>query len=76
MGKSIIETLEMEELVEKLVEAGHGHLIDILLNNNKSYTKKSRLNKSSTCRSLGWKSKQLEDALAACREVLKNEFPN
>ena len=76
MAKSVIDSIEQQELVDKLISAGYGELVEALLNNNKNFTKRSRLNKSSTCRFLGWKSKQLEDALEACREVLKNEFEN
>lgn len=71
---SPIDILEREELVEKLKQAGHEELIEQLLSNNKVYTKKGRLNKSGACRAMGWKTKQLEDALAACRDVLSKEF--
>jgi hypothetical protein len=73
--QSLIEVLEREELIIKLRDAGYGNLIEILLaNEGKVYTKKGRLNKSGACRVLGWKTKQLEDALDGCREVLKHEF--
>lgn len=72
---SEIENIERQELIDKLKRAGYGPLIEMLLNNeNKVYTKKGRLNKSGACRVLGWKSKQLEDALLACREVLGAEL--
>ena len=74
-NSSFFESLEREELIAKLRENGHGDLIDALLENEKDvYTKKGRLNKSGACRVLNWKSKQLEDALVACRDVLQNEF--
>jgi hypothetical protein len=73
--KDPIELLERQELVQKLVDAGYGGLMDILLSNDKKvYTKKGRLNKSGACRVLGWKAKTLEDALFACREILKTEL--
>lgn len=72
---SLIENIEREELVKKLIEAGYGELIEALMDNeNKVYTKKGRLNKSGACRVLGWKTKQLEDALEECKQLLKNEF--
>jgi hypothetical protein len=37
------------------------------------YTKKGRLNKSSTCRKMGWKNKQLEDALKEMKDCLEEE---
>lgn len=72
--KSVIESIEQAELVEKLKKHGYLKLIELLLNNPKVYTKKGRLNKSSACRILKWKPKELEDALEHCREVLNKEF--
>ena len=70
-----IESLEMQEIIEKLRESGHEDLVNCLLDfENECYTKKGRLNKSATTRKMGWKSKQLEDSLREMREVLKNEF--
>lgn len=72
--KNSIESLEQEELIQKLIENGYGELIEaLLMNENKVYTKKGRLNKSGACRVLGWKTKELEDALLACKEILKDE---
>ena len=72
MRSSLIEILEQQELIHKLVNSGHGELIEALLTNeNKVYTKKGRLNKSGACRVLGWKAKKLEDELNKCREYLK-----
>jgi hypothetical protein len=34
------------------------------------YTKKGRLNKSGACRILGWKPKELEEALDSCKDIL------
>ncbi len=71
--KSHTEVLEQQEQIQKLIEAGYGELIDALLSNeSKVYTKKGRLNKCGACRVLGWKTKQLEDALEACKDVLKD----
>lgn len=62
--------LETQELIQKLIERGYGELIECLLENEqKVYTKKNRLNKSATCRELGWKTKKLEDALNELREM-------
>lgn len=72
MGKNLIEILEQQEIIHKLIDKGYGELIDALLaNESKVYTKKGRLNKSGACRVLGWKTKQLEDAIEEC----KNLFP-
>lgn len=69
-----IAVLEVQELIDKLVANGYGDLIDCLLSNESSvYTKKGRLNKSSTCRQMNWKGKQLEDALKKMREILTSE---
>jgi 23S rRNA maturation mini-RNase III len=65
----------MQEIIEKLRENGYSELVECLLDNeNDCYTKRGRLNKSATIRKLGWKSKQLEDALEAMRELLQKEF--
>jgi hypothetical protein len=69
------EVLERNELIQKLVERGYGELVEALLDNeNRVYTKKGRLNKSGACRVLGWKTKQLEDALEECRDILKTDI--
>jgi len=78
MIKNIIipnTSIEMQEVIQKIRNAGYGDLIDCLLDYEKEcYTKKGRLNKSSTCRKLGWKPKKLEDALLCMKELLKSEF--
>lgn len=75
MNKKLTDVLEQEELLQKLRDNGFGEFIDtLLLNENKAYTKRSRLNKCGACRVLGWKTKQLEDALEACREILKDSM--
>lgn len=71
MKTSLTEIIERQELINKLIDKGYGKLIEALLGNeNKVYTKKGRLNKSGACRVLGWKPKQLEDALAECKQIL------
>jgi len=75
MESNLLELLEHQELIDKLKTNGHGKLIEILMEHeDKVYTKKGRLNKSGACRVLGWKPKQLEDALEDCKKVLQNEF--
>jgi len=70
-----VDVLERQELIQKLVESGHGELVNMLLDNEQEvYTKKGRLNKSGACRVLGWKTKQLEDALEACKEILMDDI--
>jgi nucleoside-diphosphate-sugar epimerase len=72
---NLIEQLEKQELIQKLMDKGYAPLIDALLENEKDvYTKKGRLNKSGACRVLGWKPKELEQALEECREILKNDL--
>lgn len=70
-----IDQLEKLELIQKLMDRGYGSLIEALLGNEREvYTKKGRLNKSGACRVLGWKPKELEEALAQCREILKKDI--
>lgn len=72
---NITDVIERQELLQKLIDHGYGELVDCLLSNDqKCYTKRSRLNKSGACRALGWKPKQLEDAMAKCREILRNDI--
>jgi len=72
---NLIEQLEKQELIQKLIDKGYAPLIDALLDNERDvYTKKGRLNKSGACRVLGWKPKELEQALDECREILKNDL--
>jgi hypothetical protein len=72
---NLIEQLEKQELIDKLIGKGYAPLIDALLSNEKDvYTKKGRLNKSGACRVLGWKPKELEQALEACKDILKNDL--
>ena len=75
MSTNPLNILETQEIIEKLREAGYSQLVDCLLDNEKDcYTKKGRLNKSSTCRKLKWKGKKLEEALEEMKYLLKNEF--
>ena len=75
MNGDLIEQIEKQELLQKLIDKGFGKLIDALLSNEKEvYTKKGRLNKSGACRVLGGKPKELDEALAQCREILKRDI--
>lgn len=75
MKNSLIDILERQELIQKLIDQGYGNLIEALLSNeSKVYTKKGRLNKSGACRVLGWKTGQLEAALKACKDILQLDF--
>ncbi len=77
MGKNLTEILEQQEIIQKLIDKGYGELIDaLLMNEAKVYTKKGRLNKSGACRVLGWKTKQLEDAIEECRSIFPDLFDN
>lgn len=70
-----VHAIETQEVIEKLKNAGYTELVECLLDNEKEcYTKKGRLNKSSTCRKLNWKGKKLEDALKEMREILQPEY--
>jgi hypothetical protein len=72
-----ISALEMQEIIQKLIDHGYGEYVDCLLSNEAiCYTKKSRLNKSATCREMGKKNKELEDAIKQMKELLRNEFPD
>lgn len=72
---SLQEYLERQEQIQKLINNGHGDLVEALLYNEAQvYTKKGRLNKSGACRVLGWKTKQLEDALLDCQKILGFDF--
>jgi hypothetical protein len=75
MKLSFLEIIERQELIQKLIDNGYGKIIDILLlNENKVYTKKGRLNKSGACRLLGCKPKELEETMQRCRDILKKEM--
>ncbi|MEN6292598.1 MAG: hypothetical protein ABFD50_16035 [Smithella sp.] len=70
-----VYSIETQEVIQKLKEAGYSEIVDCLLDNEKDcYTKKGRLNKSSTCRKLNWKGKKLEDALQQMRIILASEY--
>lgn len=72
---SLLESIERAELMKKLIDAGYGELVEALINNEKEcFTKKFRLNKSGACRVLGWKTKQLEDTMLACRALLGDDI--
>jgi hypothetical protein len=74
-GRSLFDQIENQELIQKLIDSGHGKLVDaFLLHDTKVYTKKGRLNKSGACRVLKCKPKELEDAIKACQELLKAEL--
>lgn len=75
MGKNLTEILEEQEVIQKLIDKGYGELIDaLLMNESRVYTKRGRLNKSGACRVLGWKTKELEDAIEECRNIFPNLF--
>ena len=75
MNKNFVDVLEKQEMIQKLIGKGHGKLVDaLLLNENKVYTKKGRLNKSGACRLLCCKPKELEEMMDKCKEILKKEL--
>lgn len=72
---NLVDYLEKQELIQKLMDSGYNKMVEALLyNENKVYTKKGRLNKSGACRVLGWKTKQLEDALRECRKIVGEDL--
>lgn len=73
MKKNATESIERQELINKLMASGYEELVEVLLM-TESYTKRGRLNKSGACRLLKWKPKQLEDAINKCREILKDDL--
>ena len=74
-SKNLFDSIENQELIQKLVDSGFGKLVDaFILNDARVYTKKGRLNKSGACRVLKCKPKELEDAIKACQELLKQEL--
>jgi hypothetical protein len=71
---NVLELLEQQEMLQKLIDRGYGELVEkILMNEGKCFTKKGRCNKSGMCRILGWKPKMLEDAMLKCREILMSD---
>lgn len=71
------DDIEIGELIDKLRNSGYGELVEMMLENeSRVYTKKGRLNKSGACRVLGYKTKQLEESLKKCREILKSDIPD
>lgn len=72
---NILDDIERQELIQKLIKSGYGDIIKVLLENeNKVYTKKGRLNKSGACRKLKLKTKQLEDKLLEMKNLLKKDL--
>ena len=72
MKKNFLEVIEKQEILQILEDRGFGDKIEaLLLNENKVYNKKGRLNKSGACRILGMKPKELEEFLAKCRDAIK-----
>lgn len=70
-----IETLELEELMQKLRDKGCDELVDGFLENDQClYTKSGRLNKSAVCRTLGWRLKRLTEEFARARDILAQEY--
>jgi len=70
-----VSEIEIKELITKLIQNGHGDIVEaFLLNDRKCYTKKGRLNKSGACRVLDLKPKQLDDNFAIMRKLLEEDF--
>lgn len=75
MRGNVFEYIEIQELIQKLRDHGYGDLVEAFLaNENKVYTKKTRLNKSGACRVMGCKPKELEDALEECKAILQEDM--
>lgn len=70
----VVDQLERQELIQKLLKSEYKHEIETLLaNDTKFTTKRGRCNKSGACRLLDCKTKQLENIFAACRKILGND---
>ena len=70
-----IERIELNELIDKLREAGLEHLVDtFLIHETECYTKSNRLNKSGACRASGLKPIQLEMLLQEARKVIGDDY--
>ena len=77
MSNNFIDNIENQELMNKLIQAGYGEQIKILLENEDKWTtKKQRLNKSGACRILKCKPKELQQLLAKWQEILKEDMQN
>ena len=71
MFNNFVETIESQELLQKIEKAGYGKILELfLMNENKVYTKKGRLNKSGACRILKCKPKELDELLKKLKEVI------
>lgn len=72
MYSEVVNNLENKELVNKLNKGGYEKLVELLISGDpEAFTKNGRLNKSGACRILGWKPKQLEEALKECRKIIE-----
>ena len=75
MTTDFVKEIETKELIDKLIKAGYGEIVNaFLLNESKTYTKKSRLNKSGACRVLDLKPKQLDDQFKMMRALLERDL--
>lgn len=74
MRKNTTEGIERQEIIQKLIDNGYDKLVEVFLMNESSvYTKKARLNKSGACRILECTPKELDNTLAECKKLLKND---
>ena len=71
MFNNFIEVIESQELLQKIEGAGYAKVVELfLMNENKVYTKKGRLNKSGACRILKCKPKELDDLLKKLKDII------
>jgi hypothetical protein len=71
MFNNFIEVIESQELLQKIEGAGYAKIVELfLMNENKVYTKKGRLNKSGACRILKCKPKELDDLLKKLKDII------
>ena len=72
---NFIEEIETRELIQKLIDNGFGRVVDAFTSQEqRCLTKKSRLNKSGTCRVLEIKPKDLENTFKSMRELLSKDL--
>jgi hypothetical protein len=71
---NFLKEIEIKEQLDLLRAHGYGEFVDrFLLNERSCTTKKGRTNKQGICRTMGWKQKEYDTTIAACRQLLEPE---
>lgn len=75
MKRNATAELERQELIQKIIDAGYGDVVETFLTNEQEvYTKRGRLNKSGACRILGCSAKDLDIAFQKLRVLLRKDW--